>query len=711
MPASSLNKQKVRAVTFYSYKGGVGRSMALANMVKEMARWGKSVFVIDFDLEAPGMTYKLERELKGQEINKKGIVEYIYEFLNNENKLPGNLQDYYYSFDIKAGKDNITSWLMPAGHFFSANYWKYLSALNWKELMADPYRVIYALLHDLKARIEKEVKPDYIFIDSRTGVTDIATFTLRVMADRVLCFAVNNDENVNGTAMMVEALKQDVEDKEKDFKLAFVLSRLPGDNPDREKELMSKIRRKFDVVKTKNLVSQWLTLHIHRELEWEEETVVDKREMADAQLVKDYTTLFQCITDGLFDDNNLSSLLSFLKLILQSVDVNNPDKKIDLYRDAISQNPNHTSLLLLLGLELFSLSKNKDGLEKKQLLEESINSFTHFIRTEELADEFIYNSRGLSYRSLAVLSNGKQKYNLLCRSAEDYKKAISLSADYEDAYNNLGLSLYELALILPYAERKPLLLESIKNYDKAIKIDSNLHIAYYNKANSLYELGLASITQKEKKFREAVLYFKKAIHIKRTDYEYYYKCGLCLYELGTYKVKTKSAILLNEAVTILKQASDLHGDDFDLFNVLGNCIGELGMLKPAKQRENLLNDAIRYYELSVNLNKKSYTVYNNWSYTIKELALLKKGAFRQAGLREAIEKAKIAERLKKGTGIYNIACYYSLVGSLEKALYYLNHDAVLNYHEKRRKDILSDSDLKPIFNLSAFQQILNKYPV
>ena len=41
--------------TFYSFKGGVGRSMALANVADILARRGLRVLVIDFDLEAPGL--------------------------------------------------------------------------------------------------------------------------------------------------------------------------------------------------------------------------------------------------------------------------------------------------------------------------------------------------------------------------------------------------------------------------------------------------------------------------------------------------------------------------------------------------------------------------------------------------------------------------------------------------------------------------------
>src|SRR5262245_45593985 len=45
-------------IAFYSYKGGTGRTMALANVACLLARYrtdGKRVLMIDWDLEAPGL--------------------------------------------------------------------------------------------------------------------------------------------------------------------------------------------------------------------------------------------------------------------------------------------------------------------------------------------------------------------------------------------------------------------------------------------------------------------------------------------------------------------------------------------------------------------------------------------------------------------------------------------------------------------------------
>jgi cellulose biosynthesis protein BcsQ len=43
--------------TFYSYKGGVGRTMALSNIAELFSQSGNKVLVVDWDLEAPGLEH------------------------------------------------------------------------------------------------------------------------------------------------------------------------------------------------------------------------------------------------------------------------------------------------------------------------------------------------------------------------------------------------------------------------------------------------------------------------------------------------------------------------------------------------------------------------------------------------------------------------------------------------------------------------------
>ena len=54
MPASPVRRSG-RVITFYSFKGGVGRSMALANIAVLLAQMQRRVLLVDWDLEAPGL--------------------------------------------------------------------------------------------------------------------------------------------------------------------------------------------------------------------------------------------------------------------------------------------------------------------------------------------------------------------------------------------------------------------------------------------------------------------------------------------------------------------------------------------------------------------------------------------------------------------------------------------------------------------------------
>lgn len=67
--------------TFYSFKGGVGRSMALANIAELLYNRGLKVLMIDFDLEAPGLERYFgvdnARYKPDEVINKRGVIDLL----------------------------------------------------------------------------------------------------------------------------------------------------------------------------------------------------------------------------------------------------------------------------------------------------------------------------------------------------------------------------------------------------------------------------------------------------------------------------------------------------------------------------------------------------------------------------------------------------------------------------------------------------------
>lgn len=285
----------MKTITFYSYKGGVGRSLALANIASHLTKYNKQVCLLDFDLEAPGLHFKFAAQLKNQRREiEKGIVDYIYEF-SNTGVIPDHISEFSTSF-LSTAQAYIT--LIPAGNINSSEYWKKLSNINWYNLLYGSSDGLYFLL-DLKQKIQKELSPDYLLIDSRTGITEMSGITLSLLADTVVVIAANNKENIEGAKKVIRSIsdpKNTIVGKSPD--VIFVLSRVPfTDLPEdkgKEQNLLTKIKREFE-----GKIDDIIVLHSDRELEENEQIKIGfmKGDLI-APISRDYIKLFERLTQG-----------------------------------------------------------------------------------------------------------------------------------------------------------------------------------------------------------------------------------------------------------------------------------------------------------------------------------------------------------------------------------------------------------------------------
>lgn len=185
-------------VTFYSYKGGVGRTMALTNVAAILAKEGRRVVVIDFDLEAPGLD---SFEGLGCKKGHQGVVEYVSEYLET-NKAP-NIENFVQECRPRTGHLRGNLWLMPSGKKDAA-YNKARANIDWSELYEK--RDGERFVENWKAAIEEVYQPDYVLVDSRTGLTDVGGIcTLHLPQLVVLLYALN-DQNIHGIAGVARAI-------------------------------------------------------------------------------------------------------------------------------------------------------------------------------------------------------------------------------------------------------------------------------------------------------------------------------------------------------------------------------------------------------------------------------------------------------------------------------------------------------------------------
>src|SRR5215207_11441056 len=150
--------------TFYSYKGGTGRSMALANVACMLAeQWvdNEKILMIDWDLEAPGLHRFFETHLKKSDslqLDKQpGLIDLFVKFKDSTHELSAHNEipnSFFEDLDIQKfilDTDINNLFLMTAGKFDDL-YPSRVNTFNWEELFDQSPGLISGLANYLARR-------------------------------------------------------------------------------------------------------------------------------------------------------------------------------------------------------------------------------------------------------------------------------------------------------------------------------------------------------------------------------------------------------------------------------------------------------------------------------------------------------------------------------------------------------------------------------
>lgn len=181
-------------VTFYSYKGGVGRSMALANVAYLAAAWGRRVLCIDWDLEAPGLDRYLA--LNDAERAHPGLVDAVRSVLDGATT---DWRDHVQTTRALGVPIDV----LHAGRR-DAHYLRSMQAIDWDAAYRD---------HNLGAVLERwrdeaAAAYDLVLIDSRTGVTDTGSICAAQLPDTLVVITTPNQQSLDGTLQIVQSAQQ-----------------------------------------------------------------------------------------------------------------------------------------------------------------------------------------------------------------------------------------------------------------------------------------------------------------------------------------------------------------------------------------------------------------------------------------------------------------------------------------------------------------------
>ena len=232
-------------VTFYSFKGGVGRTLALLNVAYEIADSGQRVLVVDFDLEAPAIRpdrWKQganddETDQVGRGPTDPGVVEFVTRYLETMRVPP--VSDYIVDATPEGCRGHLA--VMSAGAV-NGTYGQRLNAIDWGLLYAA--RDGYVMFEDVRAQWHA-AGFDYVLLDSRTGFTDVGGICTRHLPDAVVSLFRPDDQSLGGTAQMAEAIRAEVQTPRRadDIEQHFAMAGIP--DADDEHGHLARRRRVF----------------------------------------------------------------------------------------------------------------------------------------------------------------------------------------------------------------------------------------------------------------------------------------------------------------------------------------------------------------------------------------------------------------------------------------------------------------------------------
>jgi type II secretory pathway pseudopilin PulG len=206
--------------TFYSFKGGVGRSMAMASVAWLLARRGLRVLAIDFDLEAPGLErYFFDEEGVLHEVrSRQGLMELLTAYkraLTSESEFERadfkRWQEYVIDAVPRTPEGGSVD-LMSSGRRHPqecyAEYALNVRAFDWQDFFQN-WRGGGFFDWLRRELTTGDGGYDIVLVDSRTGVTEMGGVCAYQLADVAVLLCAPNYQNLDGTRAVVSDFRSD----------------------------------------------------------------------------------------------------------------------------------------------------------------------------------------------------------------------------------------------------------------------------------------------------------------------------------------------------------------------------------------------------------------------------------------------------------------------------------------------------------------------
>lgn len=160
-----------KVVAFHSYKGGVGRTLSLISLAKEIIEEynaNKKVLIIDSDIEAPGLTWLANQENYSSQISYLDILSIIHAKGYDEEVI-SNIATVVERSTLEFNTNKIIG-----NHYFIPTY-RYKEQLF--DIYSKPENILMSdsnkyVIVDFLSKLGKELDVDMVLIDLRAGVSE-----------------------------------------------------------------------------------------------------------------------------------------------------------------------------------------------------------------------------------------------------------------------------------------------------------------------------------------------------------------------------------------------------------------------------------------------------------------------------------------------------------------------------------------------------------
>lgn len=189
-------QSRIPRLVFFGLKGGVGRSTALTILAYELARAGKRVLVIDFDLESPGLSGLL---MPSDCLSDFGVVDWFVEdAVGQGNLVIDRIIAVSPLSEHTQGEIRVAAAMGISENFYLAK----LSRVYAEVTRQEKVERFSERTHRFLTELEQRERPDVVLIDSRAGLHDLAAVSTVGLATDVLLFGADSAQTWQGYRLL-----------------------------------------------------------------------------------------------------------------------------------------------------------------------------------------------------------------------------------------------------------------------------------------------------------------------------------------------------------------------------------------------------------------------------------------------------------------------------------------------------------------------------